>query len=264
MITVRGVSSLLIECEKKHLPASILSTWRISQSLLLVCSNLCLMASTAASAVAQLGANDAPPKSEATKDHESEAAPETLPATPSQLSQLAVIPSERALATPVSAPQATAGAPVSTIEGMSWESLQAQRSRQGYCTRCKMPVETSTTTVVRTKKHQVMSCKQCHNTVTMLYRHWDVSQLGWKEMSEKDHVEFFLKAKELGNNGDKLCAGKIRALLVKTLTVHEKNVTETSVKGKYLPLSVYATKGFDVVSIKARAECQDSDLPLDL
>ena len=186
MITVRGVSSLLIECEKNHLPASILSTWRISQSLLLVCSNLCLMASTAASAVAQLGANDAPPKSEATKDNESEAAPETLPATPSQLStQLAVIPSERALATPcatpVSAPQATAGAPVSTIEGMSWESLQAQRSRQGYCTRCKMPVETSTTTVVRTKKHQVMNCKQCHNTVTMLYRHWDVSQLGWKE-----------------------------------------------------------------------------------
>ena len=147
------------------------------------------------------------------------------------------------------------------IEGMSWQDLQAARVNVQYCTRCRQPMEGQAASRSREKKsHQTLKCKTCHNAVTLLYKRWDMSKLNFKDMPQADQLDFFRKVKEMHAGGDKISAGKIRTVLVKKLTEVERNSTETAVKGKFLPLSVYAKKGFDVETIRDKAEQLQSDL----
>lgn len=144
------------------------------------------------------------------------------------------------------------------VESMSWEQLEQVRNQKHYCSRCKEPVTCTSTTAVRKKRHSALQCQQCHNTVTLMYKRWDMSKINFKELPEAEQVEFFRAAKQTG--GKRLEFGKIKSLLLKKLIEVEKNSTETAVKGKYLPLSVWEKKGFDVGAIQKGAEQQKSDL----
>ena len=72
------------------------------------------------------------------------------------------------------------------VEGMSWHELEHLTKGHQYCQHCQMPVDVTTKTVVRKKTHRQVSCKQCHNTVTLLYRHYDLAKLKFKELPAEE------------------------------------------------------------------------------
>lgn len=162
-----------------------------------------------------------------------------------------------------SAPRPVAEQPLhikdAPIEALSWQQLDALRAGTYYCTRCQQPVEGAASTRSSKKSHSRLCCKVCHNVVSMLYKRWDMSKLNFKDMSADDQVDFFRKVKEMTAGGDNITVGKIRTLLTKKM-VEVKNVTERAVRGKFLPLSVYEKKGFDLKPIMEKAERQKSDL----
>ena len=94
----------------------------------------------------------------------------------------------------------------------------------------------------------------------MLYKNWDLKKLGFKEMSHDETKDFYRQCKETMDTDGRFEKGKIKVLLQQKLTDREVASTERSVKGKFLPLSVYASKGFDVGPIEQKAEKQVSDL----
>ena len=53
---------------------------------------------------------------------------------------------------------------------------------------------------------------------------------------------------------------KIQGALVDTCCESEVHRQETAIKGKFLPLSVWASKGYDIEPIEAKGEWQPSDL----
>ena len=150
---------------------------------------------------------------------------------------------------------------VPPVEGMSWTDLQ-MACKQTYCQKCGELVEVTTGKAVRKKAHVKLSCKSCHNLVTMLYKNWDLKKLGFKEMSHDETKDFYLKCKQTMDTDGRFEKGKITVLLQQKLTDREVASTERAVKGKFLPLSVYASKGFDVGPIEQKAEKQESDLSL--
>lgn len=213
-----------------------------------------------------------------------ESLPETLPASTQEQAQPVGIVAEHAAQqaeavaqaaqpeTPQAAPPAmvptTGNRPVATpatngglgVESMSWDELKHSSSLQQYCTRCQQQVCPSSATVIRKKRHSSMQCQQCHNTLTLMYKRWDMSKLNFREMADEEQVDFFRKAKELTAGGKRLEFGKVKALLMRKMIEVERNTTETAVKGKFLPLSVWEKKGFDVGAIQQKAEQQKSDL----
>lgn len=75
-------------------------------------------------------------------------------------------------------------------------------------------------------------------------------------------MSFFRMAKQTMAGGARLEASRIKSLLVQKLVERETDVVERKVKGKYLPLSVWAKQGFDTTRIEQTAEKQKSDLLL--
>lgn len=76
-------------------------------------------------------------------------------------------------------------------------------------------------------------------------------------------MSFFRMAKQTMAGGARLEVSKIKSLLTQKLVEREKDVVERKVKGKYLPLSVWAKQGFDTTAIEKSAEKQKSDMFLD-
>lgn len=150
---------------------------------------------------------------------------------------------------------------VPAVERMSWTDIQMVH-KQNYCQKCGELVEATSAKAVRKKAHVQLTCKACHNLVTMLYKNWDLKKLGSREMSDSDTKDFYLKCKESLGTGGKFDKSKIKVLLQQKLTEREVASTERAIKGKFLPLSVYASKGFDTGPIKRKAEKQESDLSL--
>lgn len=82
------------------------------------------------------------------------------------------------------------------VEGMSWQELEYLTKGHQYCQHCQMPVDVTTGTVVRKKTHRQVSCKQCHNTVTLLYRHYDLAKLKFKELPAEEAHLLYKKARD--------------------------------------------------------------------
>lgn len=147
------------------------------------------------------------------------------------------------------------------IEGMDWRDLQCKKKE--WCQHCKCNVDVASTGRIQKKGHGKVTCRKCHNIVTLLYRRFDMSKLpGFASMTEEQATNFFKQAQQASSFGsDTLNFGKIRTLLTQTLTELEKHQTLTTVKGKFLPLSVWQAKGYDTEKIMASAEWQESALP---
>lgn len=89
-----------------------------------------------------------------------------------------------------------------------------------------------------------------------------MSKVGFKDLSVEQTTEFFQKAGKMDSHHGSLDRSKVKGLLVDKLKEVEVHRQKVKVSGKFLPLSVYQTKGYDVKVIEETAEWQKSDMPL--
>lgn len=146
------------------------------------------------------------------------------------------------------------------VEGMSLQELKT--THQEFCNRCKQVMPDGPRNRVTKKGHISTVCRVCHNVVTQLYKNLDLQALNWKSLPEEQMVDFFKKAKSLQASGGKLGFGKLKTLVEQTLVESEKQIVATRVQGKFLPLSVWQSKGYDVDQIKKTAQKRDSAMLL--
>lgn len=148
------------------------------------------------------------------------------------------------------------------VEAFSWDQLRQPKVE--YCSHCKAAVTNSKPTqVVRKKGHKGVACRVCHNVVSLLYKRCDMKAVGWKSLSADQQTEFFQAAGKMTTNGA-LDFGKIKGKLIDTLTEVETHRQVTAMRGKYLPLSVWKSRGYDADVIENKAESKPSDLFLAL
>ena len=148
------------------------------------------------------------------------------------------------------------------VEAFNWAELQDVSKRDSYCRHCRMPVESDPKTVVRKKGHQALQCRRCHNVVSLLYRRMDMKNLDdWKSLTPAQMANFYRHAGKCvcpmtGN----LDFEKIRGCLIDEISEVERHVHETKMKGKYLPLTVWKSKGYDITAIEQAADWKESDM----
>ena len=120
-----------------------------------------------------------------------------------------------------------------------------------HCFKCKTPVDPLSCRMTG-KQSQVFECPTCNCKGVQLYRRfqkWPPSSfisLGpeWQETFWKDAAGC-------------TSAAALEEMLVNTLTRSRMEKEEVSVGGKYLPLSVWAKKGYNTAAIEAL--CQDHE-----
>lgn len=149
--------------------------------------------------------------------------------------------------------------PSKPLEQFSWGQLVHKDAH--HCQNCKKPVDAHPSQVVRKKGHANFSCKHCHSEVTMLYKHCDMRKLGFRDLSPEQQTEFFLKAGQVKEIGG-LSWQKVKGLLQDSLTTTEIHRKTVGIRGKFLPLEVWAAKGYNTDLIKAKGEKQVSDMLL--
>ena len=144
------------------------------------------------------------------------------------------------------------------VEGFNWKELNMVP--KNYCQHCKMAVDPECKKVVKKKGHAAFSCKTCHNITTMLYKKQDMNKVGFKDLSVEQTTDFFVKAGQLATQHGSLNWSKVKGLMIDKLSEAEVFRQTVAVRGKFLPLSVWKQKGFDVEKIEKTAEKQKSDL----
>ncbi len=147
------------------------------------------------------------------------------------------------------------------LEGMSMIELK-NSVHEEFCNHCKMALTGDPQHRVVKKGSAKKICRQCHNTVTLLYKNVDVSKLQWGEVPEEKMKDFFREAKSMAASSGRLTFSKLKTVLQQTLVESEKMLTATRIQGKFLPLSVWQQKGYDTKKILATAEKRDSAMLL--
>ena len=149
-----------------------------------------------------------------------------------------------------------------SVEGTSWQQLREMSHKSDqYCKTCKGHRDAAPEKRVTKKGHAGWQCRVCHNVTTILYRRMDMKNLSyWKDLTDHQVTAFFQKAGKCASLGNRMDFRKIQGALIDTCSESEVHRHETAVKGKFLPLSVWASKGYDTVPIEANAEWRKSDL----
>jgi hypothetical protein len=111
------------------------------------------------------------------------------------------------------------------------------------CTKCKLQKEIGNAVGCPS-----FICKQCNtkrSTLSQMFGHWPVELFA--ALTVEQQTEFWRSQ----------CKGKVQVqnALVKEVTDSRVEVIKNSTIGQYLPLSVYATLGYDIVAIQAN--CKD-------
>ena len=127
-----------------------------------------------------------------------------------------------------------------------------------YCTKCSYPIEE----ILRAKLYGKQSgcpsfiCRGCNCVIAMVGKHMDLDTLALKGMSFVDlqgttqGEEFFRQAQQAADKHGRLCWSQIRELLITALTERRLKVVKVKFTDKELPLSVWATQGFNAEEIK--------------
>lgn len=148
------------------------------------------------------------------------------------------------------------------LEGMTMTELK-NSVHEEFCNHCKMALTGDPRQRVVKKSSATKICRQCHNTVTLLYKNVDVAKLGWSEVPADKMKAFFREAKSIAaESSGRLSFSKLKTVVEQTLIESEKMLTATRIQGKFLPLSVWKQKGFDTARIMATAEKRDSAMLL--
>lgn len=107
-----------------------------------------------------------------------------------------------------------------------------------------------------------LQCKSCTNLYQVLYRHCGGLPPSFQGMQPQQQQDFFK------NTGKKVQAcpkngrwSLIRASLISSVVEYHTNQVTTSVTQEFVPLSVWATRGFSTDDIKARGQKRTCDVP---
>jgi len=107
-----------------------------------------------------------------------------------------------------------------------------------------------------------LQCRQCWNVHQILYRHLGGAPSTLQSLQPDEQKKFFKdvgsKMKITPKNGR---WALVRAAMVKSITHYRKEERVTSVKRKFLPLSVLEKKGYDVDAIKAHGDRREDEAP---
>ena len=146
----------------------------------------------------------------------------------------------------------------------AWDDLKGLGDQAGYCVKCNRTVNLKAEKVVRKKGHSGLTCSACNSVTTSLYRHYNVPNTGFSALSTQEQQAFYAKACELRaqDPDGKLRFSKLQGLLQESLVKREVFLTEKKDTGKFLPLSVYKKKGYDLQPIRERAEQRQDPLLL--
>ena len=149
-----------------------------------------------------------------------------------------------------------------SVEGIGWKDLrELGQGADHYCSTCKAQVEPAPQKRVYKKGHLQWQCRTCHNVTSLLYKRLDMKNLQpWKDVSEAQVQRFFQEAGKCMALGQRSVFGKIQGCLTDCMTQSEVHRQETNVNGEFLPLSVWASKGYNTDPIEAKAEKRKSDL----
>ncbi|CAK8986341.1 Uncharacterized protein SCF082_LOCUS509, partial [Durusdinium trenchii] len=144
----------------------------------------------------------------------------------------------------------------------AWDDLKGLGDQAGYCVKCNRTVNLKAEKVVRKKGHSGLTCSACNSVTTSLYRHYNVPNTGFSALSAQEQQAFYAKACELRaqDPDGKLRFSKLQGLLQESLVKREVFLTEKKDTGKFLPLSVYEKKGYDLQPIRERAEQRQDPL----
>lgn len=200
--------------------------------------------------------------------------PETLPDETQPAEELAIAALEAPVLEPTNS-QAVPATPDSAVddaklvaqqgavEAMGWKELDLQSSgTTAYCTSCGLVAQETTLVkeAVRRKGHQRLRCVNCQCVTNMLYKRMDMAAIGFRDMPEDQVKRFFQEAGKMKGSSGQLEWRKIRGLLEESMASTEVRRQCTSLQGKFHPLSVWASKGYDTKMIEEKAESRPSDL----
>ena len=142
------------------------------------------------------------------------------------------------------------------VEGMSLQELKT--THQEFCNHCKQVTPDGPRNRVTKEGHISTVCRVCHNVVTQLYKNLDLQALP----SRGTDGGFLQESQEPSGEWWQTRIGKLKTLVEQTLVESEKQIVATRVQGKFLPLSVWQSKGYDVDQIKKTAQKRDSAMLL--
>lgn len=183
--------------------------------------------------------------------------------TPEEALEVPAVEDPKTKASPASpAPSASSSLQSKPVEAFNWALLK-ETSSDSYCSACKKPVPADPTRVIRKKGHVQLQCRTCHNITSLLYRRMDMKALSdWKDFTPAQTQSFFQRAGQCVSGNGQLDFQKIKGVLVDEMSEVEVHRQTTEMKSKFLPLSVWKTKGYDTEAIEARGEWRESDMSL--
>ena len=100
------------------------------------------------------------------------------------------------------------------------------------------------------KQEKKFKCNKCLSTVTKLYKEGRFSAADFESLSEEERKNFFQKAGGLS-------AKETAKLADESLQKFKKQTVSWAFGGDYLPLSVWAARGFDTERIKENTDPED-------
>lgn len=141
------------------------------------------------------------------------------------------------------------------------QSELISRSRDLICTKCKVQVDPMRAIIKSKSKTEPerskMICRLCNAVATMLQRQMVWPPPAFSSLDDEQQLSFWRACKETSNDDSRFQYSKVRACLVKTLSV--RKTVEDSVEhfSDFKPLSVWATEGYNVEDIKARGRSEE-------
>ena len=132
----------------------------------------------------------------------------------------------------------------------SWDLTPTLRSLRPVCQKCQTECDPYKAQI-KQKGSQKFVCNLCNSRQVQISKMFGkFPQEEFSELSQDQMVEFWRKARD----ADK--TPRLKMLFLDTLVKRRVDKATASVEGKYLPLSVYASQGFDTAQIEEK--CTDT------
>ena len=128
-------------------------------------------------------------------------------------------------------------------------------SRFPLCAKCGYQVDVFRS-IMRNKSlaNPKFICRSCNCIATMLNKKLDMSNVPLKDMPEETQQQFWRTCAATCLKGDRFSYSKIKALITETCVQQRLSSSTATVSTESLPLSVWKSRGFDVVAIEEKAE----------
>ena len=131
-----------------------------------------------------------------------------------------------------------------------WDLSPTLQSLRPVCQKCQTECDPYKAQI-KSKGSQKFVCNLCNSRQVQISKMFGkFPQEEFSELSQDQMVEFWRQARD----ADK--TPRLKMLFVDTLVKKRVDKATASVEGKYLPLSVYATQGFDTAQIEEK--CTDT------